>query len=146
LLALDLANGSEKWSLPVAVNYASSWARAVSDGGALVLFGGSIGVETIDLAARQPRWQADCTGDGAVASAVAVCETNASELAAWGVESGRRLWQTALPEQAETAPVIGADTVLVRTVHRVYALDLPTGRIRYMVDLDHPALQAPRSQ
>ncbi len=146
LLALDLANGAEQWSMPIAVNYAPSWARAVSDGGALVLFGWSIGVERIDLAAHKPLWQADCTGGGALASAVAVCATKASELAAWGVESGRRLWQMALPEEAETAPVIGADTVLVRTFHRLYALDLPTGRMRYTLDLDHPPPEAPRLQ
>jgi len=145
LLALDLTSGSEKWSIPIAVNYGPSWVRAVSDSGALVLFGSSIGIETIDLAARKPLWRADCTGDGAVAGAVAVCATKANELAAWGVESGRRLWQMALPEEVETAPVIGADTVLVRTRHRLYALDLPTGRTRYPLDLDHPP-EAPRLQ
>jgi outer membrane protein assembly factor BamB len=146
LYALDLANGSEKWSIPVAVNYAQSSVRAVSDGGALVLFGSSLGVETIDLASRKPRWRADCTGGGALASAVAVCETNASDLAAWSVESGRRLWETALPEDAWTAPVIGADAVLVRSFHRLYGLDLPTGRMRYTVDLDHPAPEGSKAR
>jgi outer membrane protein assembly factor BamB len=147
LLALDLADGAERWSAPVSADYLPSTPAALPDGD--LVYG--VGLARYDAGTGATAWThpdvfaygAPATADGTVFAAVDR-KGDSSGFGAWDAGSGAPLWFVPGTPASYVGPsVADGVAVFVDALGTARALDARDGTERWSVQLDRPVGGAP---
>jgi len=124
LIAVDCANGRERWKLP------NSWQPDMAVGAALLFFRGGKTLYAWDIKTRQLRWKQEEWTAGKIcpASGMIVTETADGYVCGLDLNSGQVKWKFVVGRRLYRPNAHDGMVFTVASENIIYGLDLSTGR------------------